>query len=116
MASTRNKNSVGDYKLEQHTNLSIRHYSTTPYYGEPNQTLYAGDGLLVGRMASNLLSTNACDSESQLLGIGSTNLVSPKEDITPQLKRIPTLNIIEKNDTLLPEPLIVERGRRPAWI
>jgi hypothetical protein len=114
MSSTRNKNTIGDYQLEQREQKEKERYSTYLPFREPINSYYAGDGLLGGRMASNVLSVNNCDIESQLFGIGSTNLVNPKANITPILKSIKSLNIIEKSPIILPDPLIIEKNQRPS--
>lgn len=113
MASTRNKNTPGDYKLEQRNNIEINAYNTTTEYGVPQQTNFAGNGLLPGRVASLQLSNNSCDIESQLFGIGSTNLVVPKQFIEPSIKQLPSLNMMDRLPILVPEPLVVERNQRP---
>jgi len=49
MAGTRNKNTPGDYKLEQNNNTGIITYNTYKHsaYGAPQQTNFAGNGLLM---------------------------------------------------------------------
>ena len=115
MASTRNKNTLGDYKLEQRNNTEIREYNTyeNSAYGAAQQTNFAGDGLLMGRIAAVQLSNNSCDIESQLFGIGSTNLVIPKEFVEPSIKSLQSLTIIDRLPVLVPEPLVVEKNQRP---
>jgi hypothetical protein len=115
MASTRNKNAPGDYSLEQQSYNKIGTYIIEPLYGEPAQQSFAGDGILMGRMPSRHLSNNYCDVESQLFGIGSTNLVTPKSLTTPEFKSVKSLNIIDKIPVILPDPLIVDKDRRPQW-
>jgi hypothetical protein len=113
MASTRNKNSTGDYKLEQRQNTGILAYSEYTYSSKPVETHFPGNGLLTGRMAPMNLSSNACDIETQLFGIGSTNLVSPKEYINPDIKPLQSLNVIDRLPILIPTPLVVEHNQRP---
>jgi hypothetical protein len=110
MSSTRNKNAIGDYQLEQLQNQGIQEYSQV--YGEPSKSHYAGNGLLMGRMASIALSYNACDIESQLYGIGSTNLVKPKEDVHLDAKKLQSLNVMNRLPTFIPSPLKVEPDQR----
>jgi len=115
MAGTRNKNTPGDYKLEQNNNIGIIEYNTYKHssYGAPQQTNFAGDGLLMGRIASAQLSNNYCDIESQLFGIGSTNLVTPKGETTPSIRKLDSLSIIDRLPVIVPEPLVVEGNQRP---
>jgi hypothetical protein len=115
MSSTRNKNTPGDYLLEQRSNDAGCDYSTyvNSSYGKAASTHYAGDGLLPGRIAPTNLSYNACDIESQLFGIGSTNLVNPKGLVTPDFKTIKSLNMIDKLPVFVPEALVVDNSQRP---
>ena len=113
MSSTRNKNCTGDYELEQHRDSQNLGYNTYESYGKPQQTLFAGDGLLMGRMVSKNLSNNACDIESQLFGIGTTNLVSPKSEVMPDLKPIRSLNVIDRLPVIVPENLTISSNQRP---
>jgi len=115
MSSTRNKNASGDYSMEQNSNKAGCNYSTyeNSSYGRPTETHFAGDGLLMGRIAPTNLSYNACDIESQLFGIGSTNLVAPKREVDPDLKTIKSLNVIDKLPVILPEPLALDSNQRP---
>ena len=114
MASTRNKNSVGDYQYEQNALLKQNEYYTYAhgFQGMANQTNLAGDGLIHGRIASSQLSHNSCDIESFLFGIGSVNLVNPKPTPVPELKFLPSLSIIDKPTLLLPKPLVIEPNQR----
>lgn len=116
MSSTRNKNMPGDYALEQHSNKVGCKYSTYDSFGKPAETHYAGDGLLPGRIAPMNLAFNACDIESQLFGIGSTNLVNPKSEVKPDVKPIQSLNMIEKLPVFIPEPLVIEKNQRPYFM
>jgi hypothetical protein len=113
MASTRNKNTPGDYKLEQLQHEKNMNYNTYQSYGVPIMTTYAGDGLLMGRMAPENLTNNACDIESQLRGIGSTNLVNPQSEVQPQMKDIQSLNICEKIPMILPTEFNHLENQRP---
>jgi len=67
----------------------------------------------MGRMASENLSSNACDVESQLFGIGSTNLVTPQKQVQPKPHDMKSLNVIDRISMIIPEPLVVEKNQRP---
>jgi len=116
MASTRSKNNEGDYDLEQKTNLGFCNYLTSQqnHYGTPTTTHFAGDGLLQGRIAPNNLSSNAWDIESQLFGIGTSNMVTRKPNVSPNIHTLQSLNVIDRLPVMLPDPLIVEKGQRPT--
>ena len=113
MASTRNKNSIGDYQNEIRSYTHASTYMTYEQSGKPVDNYFAGDGLLMGRMASENLSSNACDVESQLFGIGSTNLVTPQKQVQPKPHNMKSLNVIDRISMIIPEPLVVEKNQRP---
>jgi hypothetical protein len=113
MASTRNKNCRGDYLQEQLQNTNSASYSAYASFGTPLETHFAGDGLLFGRVAPTQLSGNSCDIESQLFGIGSTNLVEPKAEVVPDIKTLKFLSVIDRIPVFVPEPLIMDEGQRP---
>jgi hypothetical protein len=115
MASTRSKNNEGDYRLEQNVNSGSCDYLTCQKnnYGNPTTSYFAGNGLLQGRVAPSNLSSNPYDIESQLFGIGTSNMVKPKPSVKPVIHDLNSLNICDRLQTMVPEPLIVEKGQRP---
>jgi len=115
MASGRNRNTKGDYAMEQRMNVANVDYLTEKMYGMPYQTYHPGDGLLTGRVASENLSKNYCDIESQLRGIGANNLVSPQPEVTPDLYQLKSMSTINRLPLLLPEPLVVQENQRPLF-
>jgi hypothetical protein len=114
MASTRNRNTRGDYFLEQKSYESQINYKSSILFGENKTTHLPGDSLLTGRIANTLLSHNAHDVESQLFGIGSTNLIYAKPDTVPYSKHLDSLTMMDSRVPLiLPIPLVVQKGQRP---
>jgi hypothetical protein len=113
MSSTRNRNNQADYKQEMAAYQHAVDHMTYAQSGEPVTNYFAGNGLLAGRMANHSLSKNACDIESQLFGIGSTNLVAPKQPIANKPRAIQSLNVMEKVPLIIPAPLQVEKNQRP---
>ena len=115
MASTCNKNCPGDYKMEQTKYRENLNYLTDKKNGfsVPNETLFAGNGLLMGRIASENLAHNACDIESYLRGTGATNLVNPQTEFYPDIKPFSSLSIMRKTPLIMPDPLIVHKDQRP---
>lgn len=111
MSSTRNKNTEGNYQLEQRKNVNQSDYSTYIPYGLPNVSYHPGDGILGAKTSRDELSYNACDIESKLFGIGSTNLETPQPLLYPKLRELNSLNIYEKQNIILPEPLVVDKNR-----
>lgn len=113
MASTRSKNTPGDYQLEQWSYNTQVNYNTAAYYGPAVQTYLPGDGLLAGNVSRTQLAHNSCDIESMLRGIGSTNLVTPMAPTVPQIKAIPSLSVIDRIPLLIPAPLVIQPDQRP---
>lgn len=115
MASTRNRNTPGNYCLEQNEYSSSSNYTLYPnsQYGAAYNTRLPGNGLLPAQIPWNKLSYNAPDVESFLLGINSTNLVNPAPCFQPELATLQSTNIYEKRATLIPEPLVIEKNQRP---
>ena len=115
MASTRNKNTMGNYNLEQRQYQQFGDYTLYPnsQYGAAYNTRLPGNGLLPAQIPWNKLSHNAADTESFLLGINSTNLVNPAPCFVPEIAKLEQTNIYEKGTTFMPEPLVIENNQRP---
>lgn len=118
MASTRNKNTSGNYCLEQrqYAGAQVHNLYVNSSSGEAYDTKLAGDGVLQGAMPWNKLSTNSADIESFLFGIGTTNLVNPMKSFTPELTENPQRHFFLKSPTYIPEPLVVEKFQRPGFL
>lgn len=118
MASTRNKNTPGNYAAEkrsitkQHNERMYIHQTQ----GQAAATQLPGDGLLTGRFAGRDLAKNDCDIESFLFGIGSTNLENPLPIVRPDLNDLQSLNIIQKTPMCMPRPLSIEPNQRPMYL
>jgi hypothetical protein len=114
MSSTRNKNTPGDYNLTQQTYRNNIDYNTYIYsaYGIQKNTMFSGDGLMNGRIPASQLSYNYTDIESNLFGINSTNLVQPETPVTPAIKNLKSLSIIDRLPVILPNPIIIENNQR----
>ena len=118
MASTRNKNTSGNYNLEQREFQNSSQYTLyeNSQYGAAYNTQLAGNGLNPAQIPWNKLSYNAPDVESFLFGINSTNLVKPAPIFVPELAKINSVNIYEKGSVFIPEPLVIEKNQRPLPI
>jgi len=115
MASTISKNTPGDYVKEQEINNGIsghllyKHSAGALAY----VNMYAGEGLLMGKNAREGYCKNYVDVESQLRGIGLTNLVNPKPPVRPDILPIYSLDVFQKNKVQLPEAIVVQKNQRP---
>lgn len=115
MASTRNRNTPGNYCLEQRQYQNSSKYTLYPnsQYGAAYNTRLPGNGLLPAQIPWNKLSYNAPDTESFLFGINSTNLVNPAPCFVPEIAKLDSTNIFEKGSILMPEPLVLDNRQRP---
>ena len=113
MASTRSKNTIGNYSFEKRDNENRLLYSVYKNYAVPEETYFPGNGLIGARMTGNDLAMNSCDIESSLFGIGSNNLENPQPDVVPELKQLKYLSIIDRIPLITPAPLVVQLNQRP---
>ena len=119
MSSTRNKNTYGNYCLEQNQYSQNSQYTLykNSQYGEAYNTCLAGNGLNPGQLPWNTMSYNAPDIETFLFGINSTNLVKNSPPIlSPQLKQLNSIHLYDKSVVYIPEPLVIEKNQRPLPI
>lgn len=115
MASTSNKNTPGNYSHEQKMNKQVDEYRTfvNSAAGHAYTNHLPGNGLLPASNARDNLCENYCDIESQLRGIGSTNLVNPQTTVNPKFINMDSLSVMNKTPVFMPEPLVVEKNQRP---
>ena len=116
MASTRNRNSPGDYALEQIALQKRADYSASDsaaFFGTPGESYFPGNGLIGMATANRNLSQNYCDIESQLRGIGATNLVAPQPEIGPVIYSMSSLNIYQKPEVQFIVPPHPAAHQRP---
>jgi len=115
MASTRNKNTSGNYCLEQRQYSQSNQYTLyhNSQYGAAYDTKLAGNGLNPGQVPWNKLSQNSADIESFLFGVNSSNLVNPAPIFYPELTKNDFFNVFEKRPVFIPEPLVIEKNQRP---
>ena len=117
MASTRNKNTRSDFKIEQNAKTMARTNVAfeNGYAGKAFEPALAFEsvGILPTKMSREHFSQNSVDIESALFGINSTNLVDPQAPVVPQLKQLPEVKFFERMALFMPEPLVVEKAARP---
>ena len=119
MASTRSRNTPGNYALEQKSFQDHHNYMSfekSAFYGTVQQTYLPGNGLVGMKTAGMNLSANSCDIESQLFGIGSTNMVSPQTPIAPDVYDLKSLNVAYKAPVIVPETFIPELNQRAMYL
>jgi hypothetical protein len=115
MASTRNRNTPGNYCCEQSQYRHSENYTLYPnsQYGAAFNTNWAGNGLMPAQIPWNKLSHNAADTESFLFGINSTNLVKPAPVFVPEIAQLTPVNIYNKGPTYMPLPFAQSTNQRP---
>ena len=114
MASSRSKNTPGNYCLEQRAFQHGVDYCVDRDYAYVPRTLVAGDGLLQGRMGCDVLSKNPRDVESFLFGIGATNLVTPStQPFSAHIVENSAMSIVDQRVPLImPKDLSVQNDQR----
>lgn len=116
MSSTSNKNYPGNHDMQEKMNERICDRLTYIHSApaEASVNYLPGDGLLPAKLARNKMCANFCDVESNLLGIGSTNLVKPQAPVNPQFKNLQSLNVIDRTPLFVPAPFSAKTHQRPA--
>ena len=115
MASTRNLNTNGNYNLEEEQFRRMRDYSSYLHssYGPPHSTgITTGGSMPPSKMYRDSLSKNAIDIESQLMGIGSSNLVKPLAPVYPSLKTLNEVTFFVRPKMVIPAPLKINSNQR----
>lgn len=115
MASTRNNNTTGDYRLQQQSYTSALNHNSYEYSyaGRAYNPAMPKLGIIPSRMSRDTLSNNAVDIESALRGINATNLVNPHEPVKPQLKHVQSVSFFERTPTIMPEEFSLLKDQRP---
>jgi hypothetical protein len=115
MTSTRNKNTPGDYYLEQRDYKLANEYELYKYsqYGKAYKNALPCLGFNPSQMPRETFAYNAIEIESALFGINSTNLVKPQAPVIPEQKSIPTIKYFETVPLFMPAPLVIENKQRP---
>lgn len=105
MASTRNRNTPGDYALEKQAyahKFNFMDHNASSYVGIAYNTMLPGDGLVGMKADARVLSRNPWDIESDLFGIGSTNLEEPKAPVVPDVYKLDTQHLSKKMNVYVP--------------
>lgn len=116
MTSTRNRNTVQDYNLEQKVNkktIDERLYIHSASARPINESI-PSVGYIPSHMSNYALSNNPIDIESTLRGIGSTNLETPCQAPVPSMKNLEFKDFFTRPDSvIMPYPLVIDNNQRP---
>jgi hypothetical protein len=115
MASTRNKNCINNFNLEQRNMDNSRMYNFYAHSqtGSAYKNAMPDMGITPSNMPREAFSKNSVDIESALHGIGSTNLVNPQTPVRPELTKIPNVAFFDRMPCILPKPLDIAKNQRP---
>lgn len=115
MTSTRNKNTKGDYVLEQKAYSLVRDYNQYENSGSgaPYNSAIPELGYTPSKMSCDEWSSNAIDIESELRGIGTTNLVDKYQKVVPEFKTVQFKSFFRHVPLIMPKPLVIENNQRP---
>jgi hypothetical protein len=115
MASTRNKNTPGNYCLQQKQIAESEKWLLYKHgaNGVAYDTRLPGNGLNPGQLPWTSLSYNPVEIETFLFGINSTNLVNPAPPLTPELKCLKTANVFKSEPVIMPIPQAIPKYQRP---
>lgn len=115
MTSTRNKNTIHDYHLEQKQNNEVNSYQLyeNSSYGSSYQTSIPELGYTPSKMSREAFSSNYIDIESELRGIGTSNLVTGYTNVVPNYKSIEFKPYFTTIPMIMPKPLVIEKNQRP---
>jgi hypothetical protein len=116
MSSTRNKNSQINYNLEKSDKEKL--LNETFYIhsssGRPVSDCIPALGYIPSHISRDALANNSIDIETQLRGIGSTNLESPCPVVIPSIRTIEFKDFFDRPQSIImPYPLVYENSQRP---
>jgi hypothetical protein len=117
MSSTRNKNSQINYNLEKTNKEKILNekFYIHSSSGRPISDCIPSLGYMPSHISRDALANNAIDIESQLLGIGSTNLESPCEIVVPSIRTLDFIDFFDRPQSIImPYPLVYNNYQRPV--
>ena len=117
MSSTREINDPSRFCQEQKSLYDTHTHVMWKYRTIPFHSSYPTAGINMPAMkngfVNNILSNNACDIESSLFGIGSSNLVNKKPNVVPKLNKLDNAQFFDRLNVSMPVPLVIEKEQRP---
>jgi hypothetical protein len=115
MSSTRNLNTIHDYKVKKQESVKINDYMLYRGFSRNDNPALCVLGFN-GNMYAGHLSHNPIDIESTLRGIRSTNLEGPSFKAEPQLKNLPDVEYFNRTPTYIPESYLHSTMERPLYL
>jgi len=113
MASTRNKNTIGNYCNEQRQLQKQEDWFMTNYKFENPRPAFPCSGINVQHVPSNELSRNPVDIENYLYGISANNFINPLPEVIPDLKTFENISFFDTPKLYMPVLPPYLHGQRP---
>lgn len=113
MASTRNKNTYGNYCDQQRQLQKQEDWFMTNYKFENPRPAFPCPGINVQHVPSTELSKNPVDIENYLYGISANNFVNPVPTLVPELKEFENVKFFETPKLYIPVLPPYLQGQRP---
>jgi hypothetical protein len=113
MASTRNKNTVGNYCDQQRQLQKQEDWFMRNYKFENPRPAYPCAGINVQHVPWNELAGNPVDIETYLYGISANNFVNPLPPLVPELKTFNNISFFETPKLFIPVLPPYLHGQRP---
>ena len=111
MASTRNINMRSDYNIEQYRFEKMRNYMIAPKNETTIKVQYPVFGINYQSAPAMQLSNNSVDIESELYGIGSTNLIKPKDNVNKDMNFVGDVVFVDRLKTVRTDFPILKNER-----
>ena len=120
MASTRNRNSDGEYKNWQaaQSTFSVRETHVTADMYSKNRAFLPGNSLIHGKVPGVCLAHNSVDIESSLRGIRANDMVNGAPNVTPNVKKQQFMDVASRTriPLITPAPLTYEPNQRALYM
>jgi hypothetical protein len=113
MASTSLKNSPANYSLETRQNEAVFGNRIHAMRAYASENAFPDAGIFAGPMPADALSHNPTDIESQLRGIGASDLTRQRPVHAPAPVKRGTVAFFDRMPFVVPDPLVVRTGQRP---
>jgi hypothetical protein len=116
MTSTRNKNTQLNYNLEKSNKEKLLREKLYLHSasGRPVTEFIPSIGYTPSHLSRDALANNAIDIESQLRGIGSSNLETPCNVVVPSIRTLSLADFFERQqNVIMPYPMVYEKNQRP---
>jgi len=118
MASTRNRNSDGEYKNWEtaQNNVGGRETQVLGDVYSATRILLPDNGLIHGRIPGTRIANNTVDIESNLRGIRANDMVNGAPHMTPDVKKFENASFAKSVPLIMPAPLNHEPNQRAMYM